>query len=66
MVEVGITDLSEKQLPEEALSCVRDRLKLDLDDAAAGAHLRGVICGSASSFMPVVLEQVHKIGNLLR
>ena len=66
MVEVGITDLSEKQLPEEALTCVRDRLKLDLDEGAAAAHLRGVICDSASSFLPVVLEQVHKIGNLLR
>ena len=60
MVDAGITDLSEKQLPEEVLTCVRDHLKLELQDDAAAIHLRGVIRDSATSFMPVVLEHVHK------
>ena len=60
MVDAGITDLSEKQLPEEALTCVRDHLKLELKDDAAAIHLRSVIRDSATSFMPVVLEHVHK------
>ena len=61
MVDAGVTDLSEKQLPEEALTCVRDHLKLELQDDAAAIHLRSVIRDSATSFMPVVLEHVHKL-----
>jgi len=66
MVDAGITDLSEKQLPEECFACLSDRLRLDLDDPAAAAHLRAVVKDNASSLYPVVLEHVHTFAMAFR
>jgi phosphatidylinositol 3-kinase len=63
---VGISDLSVKQSPADAILAVSDRLQLDLDDNRAFEHMRSVIEDSQSAVMPVVMEQMHRIASVWR
>jgi hypothetical protein len=63
---VGISDLSVKQYPADAILAVSDRLHLELDDNRAFGHMRSVIADSQSAVMPVVMEQMHRIASVWR
>jgi phosphatidylinositol 3-kinase len=65
MVDANIPDISIE--PDKAVTKVLDRFRLDLDDEAALEHLsNGVIRESVGAFFPVVMEQLHKVAQLLR
>ena len=66
MSNAGITDLSLKQQPYDAIVATSDRLHLEMDDQQASTHMRGVIADNLSAVMPVVMEQMHRLATTFR
>ena len=52
--------------PDKTVKKVLDKFKLELNDEAAVKHMQELIDISVSAFMPALVEQFHKITQMLR
>jgi phosphatidylinositol 3-kinase len=57
-----IPDISEKQTTVEAITGLRDRLRLDLSPMEAVAHIEGLVESSQSSKMWIAVDAIHSLG----
>lgn len=57
-----VPDISENQTTERAVSGLRDRLRLDLNDAEAIAFMEGLIESSQASKVWIAVDAMHSLG----